>query len=588
MTDYQPNPAEPPTPVPAGPTEAPVAPGAWPVGGPSAGHPSPGGPSAAGQWPGGPYPPAAPGGVLLPGNALPPGPGAGPVLAPPLRRVSPAIGTVRADAAGTSHGRHAPAAGPPQRALGGPASRSHPALPDRSRVWHRPHRPLPADHDRRRVRPAPAAAGHRAHPCSVPPVAPPPAPVATGRSHHAPRRPGWPAPWPWPCWPGWASATRLGPGLPPANRLRSDREPAARQYRRRLGRRDDPQLRQWRHRHLPRLRQRRRVKPGRVELGRIELDQQLEALDVSSIAARVDPGLVDINVTLGYDNVQAAGTGQVLTANGEVLTNNHVVNGATSISVTDVGNGKTYGATVVGYDRSADVAVIQPKNASGLQTISVLLSASPPPGRARGGGHRQRRGFGRTPSAAAGFVTALNQSITASDEVDSSSEQLTGLIETNADVQPGDSGGPLVNTAGEVVGMDTAGSRRPGLQLQRVGSDGYAIPISLLLPSGWPARSNRAPAAPSTSVPDRLPGVSRSPTPAAPATGGIQLPARSRWGAAPAQDRRARARVRIRDHPGGGGGRGGGSATRPPRPAWPRATTITSVWTATPSPRPTT
>ena len=79
--------------------------------------------------------------------------------------------------------------------------------------------------------------------------------------------------------------------------------------------------------------------------------------DADAIASKVDPGLVDINTTLGYQQEQAAGTGIVLTSNGVILTNNHVINGATSISVTDVGNHKTYTASVVGYDRTKDIAV---------------------------------------------------------------------------------------------------------------------------------------------------------------------------------------------------------------------------------------
>ena len=61
----------------------------------------------------------------------------------------------------------------------------------------------------------------------------------------------------------------------------------------------------------------------------------------------------------------------MLTSNGVVLTNNHVIDGATSISVTDVGNQKTYTASVVGYDRTKDIAVLQLHNASGLQTASL-------------------------------------------------------------------------------------------------------------------------------------------------------------------------------------------------------------------------
>ena len=185
------------------------------------------------------------------------------------------------------------------------------------------------------------------------------------------------------------------------------------------------------------------------------------ALSTSQIATKTDPGLVDIVSTLGDENAEAAGTGQVVTSSGEVLTNDHVITGATSIKATDVGNGRTYRATVVGYDQTDDVAVIQLQGASGLATVtfgnsSQVTSDSQVVALGNAGGK------GGTPSVAAGTVTALNRSITASDEDSSSSEQLTGMIETNADIQPGDSGGPLVNSAGQVIGMDTAASTGSG------------------------------------------------------------------------------------------------------------------------------
>ena len=181
------------------------------------------------------------------------------------------------------------------------------------------------------------------------------------------------------------------------------------------------------------------------------------ALSTSQIASRISPGLVDVTSTLGYAGATAAGTGIVLTSNGEVLTNNHVINGATSVKVTDIGNGKTYQATVVGYDASHDIAVLQLTGASGLTTAATGNSST-----VRVGdnvvGLGNAGGRGGAPSVAAGTVTALNQSITASDEGSSSSEQLSGLIETNADIQAGDSGGPLVNSHGQVIGVDTAAS----------------------------------------------------------------------------------------------------------------------------------
>jgi S1-C subfamily serine protease len=205
--------------------------------------------------------------------------------------------------------------------------------------------------------------------------------------------------------------------------------------------------------------------------------------DVNAIASKVDPGLVDINTTLGYQQEQAAGTGIVLSSNGVILTNNHVIDGATSISVTDIGNNKTYTASVVGYDRTKDVAVLQLHNASGLQTATLGNSSNTSVGEDVVG-IGNAGGTGGTPSAVGGTVTALNQSITASDDGDGTSEQLSGLIETNADIQPGDSGGSLVNTSGEVIGMDTAASAGTSFQFNggdSSGSQGFAIPIDTAL-----------------------------------------------------------------------------------------------------------
>jgi S1-C subfamily serine protease len=202
-------------------------------------------------------------------------------------------------------------------------------------------------------------------------------------------------------------------------------------------------------------------------------------LSASQIASRVDPALVDIVTTLGYQGASAAGTGIVLTSDGEVLTNNHVIRGATSIKVTDVGNGRTYTAKVVGYDASKDVAVIKLQNASGLTTANLGDSSSVQTGDAVTA-LGNAGGKGGTPSVASGTVTALNQSITASDEGSgANSEQLSGLIETNADIQPGDSGGALVDAYGQVVGMNTAASTGTQFQSEsgQSAAQAYAIPI---------------------------------------------------------------------------------------------------------------
>ena len=194
----------------------------------------------------------------------------------------------------------------------------------------------------------------------------------------------------------------------------------------------------------------------------------------SGVAAQVDPGLVDINTTLGYQSAAAAGTGMVISSSGIVLTNNHVINGETSMNATDIGNGRTYTATVIGYDRTQDIAVVQLKGASGLQTVSLGDSSTASVGDSVDG-IGNAGGSGGTPSDASGSITALGQDITASDASDGSSEQLTGLIQTNANIQPGDSGGPLVNGKGQVIGIDTAASS--GFSLSSSSNNGYAIPI---------------------------------------------------------------------------------------------------------------
>ena len=195
----------------------------------------------------------------------------------------------------------------------------------------------------------------------------------------------------------------------------------------------------------------------------------------SATAAAVSPALVDIVTTVGYDEGQGAGTGVVLSPDGIVLTNHHVVAGATAIEVTDVGNGRTYQATVLGYDRSHDVAVLRLSGASGLTTAPLGDSSSVTVGDsvvAVG----NAGGAGGTPSAVAGSVTGLNQSITAQDSSNGTSENLVGLIQVDAAIQPGDSGGALVDTHRTVVGIITAGSFTA--VSQGTATQGYAIPIA--------------------------------------------------------------------------------------------------------------
>ncbi|KQR10450.1 S1C family serine protease [Cellulomonas sp. Leaf334] len=166
-------------------------------------------------------------------------------------------------------------------------------------------------------------------------------------------------------------------------------------------------------------------------------------------------GVVTITSTLGYQDAQSAGTGMVLTSDGLVLTNNHVIEGSTSIEVTIESTGAVYTAIVVGTDASSDVALLQLQDATGLATVALdddagvaVGDAVTAVGNSEGGGDLL---------AALGSVTALDQTMTASSN-GSTPETLDGLIQFSAAVVPGDSGGPVFDDEGEVIGMTTAAS----------------------------------------------------------------------------------------------------------------------------------
>ena len=166
-----------------------------------------------------------------------------------------------------------------------------------------------------------------------------------------------------------------------------------------------------------------------------------------SAATTTIPGIVDIYTNLGYQQAAAAGTGIVLTSSGEILTNNHVIRGATSIKVIVLDTGKSYKATVVGYTVDHDIAVLQVTNAPALtpaplgnsstvkagDTVTTLGNAG---------------GAGGAPSSSTGKIVGVGRSITARDD-SGGSETLKGLFETNAALQPGDSGGPMVERCRE-------------------------------------------------------------------------------------------------------------------------------------------
>jgi S1-C subfamily serine protease len=187
----------------------------------------------------------------------------------------------------------------------------------------------------------------------------------------------------------------------------------------------------------------------------------------------IGTGVVVIETNLAYQNASAAGTGIVLTSSGEILTNNHVIAGATTIRVKVPKTTRTYAARVVGYDTTADVAVLQLQKASNLKKVTIGSASN-----LKLGAHVTavgNAGGTGTLTFSRGTVTGLNRSITVQDD-SGTTERLTGLIETNAALQPGDSGGPLLNSAGRVVGIDTAASSGSPFAVSD-SSDGYAIPI---------------------------------------------------------------------------------------------------------------
>jgi S1-C subfamily serine protease len=186
-----------------------------------------------------------------------------------------------------------------------------------------------------------------------------------------------------------------------------------------------------------------------------------------------DVGVVDITGRLAVQGLKVAGTGIVVSPGGDVMTNNHVIQGVSQIRVT-VPGGRTYRARVIGTDPAEDIALLGISgtwNAAPATFGDSSTVAVGDPVKAIG----NAGGAGGAPSVASGTVTGIDQSVTALDEGGLGAEELSGLIETDAAVQPGDSGGPLVNSAGKVIGVDAAASQSRGQHA----TDGYAIPIDI-------------------------------------------------------------------------------------------------------------
>jgi S1-C subfamily serine protease len=199
-----------------------------------------------------------------------------------------------------------------------------------------------------------------------------------------------------------------------------------------------------------------------------------EAMNDETVYNELEPGIVDVNANLQYLEETAEGTGIVIdAAAGLVLTNNHVIDGATSVTVTPVASGRSYRANILGYDRSDDVALLQLPVVAGLKAVTIGDSSQVMTGTpvlAIG----NEAGQGGSPTVAPGVISGLNRTIEATDQSAGINEILHGMLQTNADIRPGDSGGPLANAAGQVIGIDTAAGGNAVYS-------GYAIPIDQAL-----------------------------------------------------------------------------------------------------------
>lgn len=196
------------------------------------------------------------------------------------------------------------------------------------------------------------------------------------------------------------------------------------------------------------------------------------SLNTTAVSRAVEAGMVDVLARDGYSGLASEGTGLVVSADGLVVTNNHVISGATSIVVTAVSSGRTYQARVLGYDPAADVALLQLTGASGLRPIETGSAHVGEPVIALG----NAGGQGGAPTVTSGYIEALNQMITPANETTGATETLRNVIETSTEIASGDSGGALADAHARVIGMITASALGPNGN-----AVGYAIPLESAL-----------------------------------------------------------------------------------------------------------
>jgi putative serine protease PepD len=217
---------------------------------------------------------------------------------------------------------------------------------------------------------------------------------------------------------------------------------------------------------------------------------------IPELVKKVIPAVVSIDVKSRGNEDE--GTGMIITSTGEVITNNHVIElftsggGTGSITVTEYGQKKADPATLVGYNAQQDVALLKINDpAPNLPTVTFGSSAKAVVGDAVVAIGNALGLAAGTPTVTQGIVSALGRSVSAGGD-GTATENLQNLIQTDAAINPGNSGGPLIDTAGQVIGMNTAvaGNADDGTNAQNIG---FAIPadeVETLLPQlekGGPA-----------------------------------------------------------------------------------------------------
>ena len=232
--------------------------------------------------------------------------------------------------------------------------------------------------------------------------------------------------------------------------------------------------------------------------------------DVQEVLAKVEPAVVSIDSHAvqgsGGDFVEAAGTGMILTSQGEVLTNNHVIAGATSVTATLFGQTKALPAHVIGTDPGRDLALVQIDNASNLPTVSLGNSGQTQVGDdvlAIGNALALSGG----PSVTQGIVSAENRSLSTQDD-SGKTENLSGLLQTDAAINPGNSGGPLVNSQAQVIGINTAvaASSQGNAPTENIG---FAIAIDSVKPQLASLRQG-GPGGPGSTSPTPAPAANKA------------------------------------------------------------------------------